>query len=55
MERVMRSDPFVEEVFARNEATKKPWVNRAVVAYLDGAASKRPRNGRPLYRGAGYG
>ena len=26
MERVTRSDPFVEEVFARNEATKKPWV-----------------------------
>jgi 3',5'-cyclic AMP phosphodiesterase CpdA len=26
MERVTRSDPFVEEVFARNEATKKSWV-----------------------------
>ncbi len=26
MERVVRPDPFVEEVFARNEATKKPWV-----------------------------
>ncbi len=26
MERVRRPDPFVEEVFARNEATKKPWV-----------------------------
>jgi hypothetical protein len=26
MERVSRADPFVEEVFARNEATKKPWV-----------------------------
>ena len=26
MERVSRPDPFVEEVFARNEATKKPWV-----------------------------
>jgi C terminal of Calcineurin-like phosphoesterase len=26
MERVARPDPFVEEVFARNEATKKPWV-----------------------------
>ena len=26
MERVVRTDPFVEEVFARNEATKKPWV-----------------------------
>ena len=26
MERLVRPDPFVEEVFARNEATKKPWV-----------------------------
>jgi hypothetical protein len=26
MERIVRTDPFVEEVFARNEATKKPWV-----------------------------
>lgn len=26
MERVVRPDPFVEEEFARNEATKKPWV-----------------------------
>jgi 3',5'-cyclic AMP phosphodiesterase CpdA len=26
MERVARPDPFVEEVYARNEATKKPWV-----------------------------
>ena len=26
MIREMRPDPFVEEVFARNEATKKPWV-----------------------------
>jgi hypothetical protein len=26
MDRVPRPDPFVEEVFARNEATKKPWV-----------------------------
>jgi hypothetical protein len=26
MERVTRPDPFVEEEFARNEATKKPWV-----------------------------
>jgi 3',5'-cyclic AMP phosphodiesterase CpdA len=26
MERVARPDPFVEEEFARNEATKKPWV-----------------------------
>jgi hypothetical protein len=25
-ERVVRPDPFVEEVFARNDATKKPWV-----------------------------
>jgi 3',5'-cyclic AMP phosphodiesterase CpdA len=26
MQRVPRPDPFVEEVYARNEATKKPWV-----------------------------
>jgi len=26
MERVARPDPFVEEEFARNQATKKPWV-----------------------------
>ena len=26
MERLVSPDPFVEEVFARNEATKKPWV-----------------------------
>jgi 3',5'-cyclic AMP phosphodiesterase CpdA len=26
MQRVRRRDPFVEEVFARNEATKTPWV-----------------------------
>jgi hypothetical protein len=26
MERMTRPDPFVEEEFARNEATKKPWV-----------------------------
>jgi hypothetical protein len=26
MERVARPDPFIEEVYARNEATKKPWV-----------------------------
>ena len=26
MDRVVRPDPFVEEEFARNEATKKPWV-----------------------------
>ncbi len=26
MDRVFRPDPFVEEVFARNEETKKPWV-----------------------------
>ncbi len=26
MQRAARPDPFVEEVFARNEATKKPWV-----------------------------
>jgi hypothetical protein len=26
MQRETRPDPFVEEEFARNEATKKPWV-----------------------------
>ena len=26
MTRKVVADPFVEEVFARNEATKKPWV-----------------------------
>jgi hypothetical protein len=26
MDRVVRLDPFVEEEFTRNEATKKPWV-----------------------------
>ncbi len=26
MQRTVRLDPFVEEVYARNEATKKPWV-----------------------------
>jgi hypothetical protein len=26
MERVVRPDPFVEEVFARNAATKKTWM-----------------------------
>ena len=26
MQRVARPDPFIEEEFARNEATKKPWV-----------------------------
>jgi hypothetical protein len=26
MSRVRRPDPFVAEVFARNEATKKPWI-----------------------------
>jgi hypothetical protein len=26
MDRVVRPDPFVQEVFARNESTKKPWV-----------------------------
>ncbi len=27
MQRVLRRDPFVDEVYARNVATKKPWVN----------------------------
>jgi hypothetical protein len=46
MERITRSDPFVEEVFARNEATKKALGQSCtIVAYLDGAASKRSRSG----------
>ncbi len=27
MQRVERRDPFVDELYARNQATKKPWVN----------------------------
>jgi hypothetical protein len=34
MERVARPDPFVEEVFARNEATKKSWVRAEVSSHI---------------------
>jgi C terminal of Calcineurin-like phosphoesterase/N terminal of Calcineurin-like phosphoesterase len=34
MQRVTRSDPFVHEVFARNEATKKPWVKAEPCSHI---------------------
>lgn len=34
MERVSRPDPFVAEEFARNEATKKPWVKAEPCSHL---------------------
>ncbi|HLN09957.1 MAG TPA: calcineurin-like phosphoesterase family protein [Xanthobacteraceae bacterium] len=34
MQRVTRPDPFVEEEFARNEATKKPWVKAEPSAHV---------------------
>jgi hypothetical protein len=34
MQRNMRIDPFVEEEFARNEATKKPWVSAQKSSHL---------------------
>jgi len=34
MTREMRPDPFVEEVFARHEATKKPWVKAAPSSHV---------------------
>ena len=34
MMRESRPDPFVEEVFARNEATKKPWVKAETCSHL---------------------
>jgi len=34
MDRVVRPDPFVEEVFARNEATKKPWVKAEPCSHI---------------------
>jgi hypothetical protein len=34
MERVARPDPFVEEEFARNEETKKPWVKAEPCSHL---------------------
>jgi hypothetical protein len=34
MTRVIRHDPFVDEVYARNIATKKPWVNAGPSTHL---------------------
>jgi len=34
MERERRPDPFVKEVFARNQATKKPWVKAELCSHL---------------------
>jgi len=34
MERERRPDPFVKEVFARNQATKKPWVQAEPCSHL---------------------
>jgi hypothetical protein len=34
MNRVVRLDPFVEEEFARNEATKKPWVKAVPSSHI---------------------
>ncbi len=34
MTRTARTDPFVEEVYARNAATKKPWVQPVVSTHL---------------------
>jgi C terminal of Calcineurin-like phosphoesterase/N terminal of Calcineurin-like phosphoesterase/TAT (twin-arginine translocation) pathway signal sequence/Calcineurin-like phosphoesterase len=34
MTREARIDPFVEEVFARNEATKKPWVKAGASSHI---------------------
>jgi hypothetical protein len=34
MERERRPDPFVKEVFARNQATKKPWVKAEPCSHL---------------------
>jgi hypothetical protein len=34
MQRVVRPDPFVHEVFARNEATKKPWVKAEPCSHI---------------------
>jgi hypothetical protein len=34
MQRAARTDPFVEDVFARNAATKKPWVQPGVSTHL---------------------
>ena len=34
MDRVVRADPFVEEEFTRNEATKKPWVKAVPSSHI---------------------
>ncbi len=34
MKRVQRRDPFVDEVYARNEATKKPWVKSSESTHI---------------------
>jgi hypothetical protein len=34
MTRQAMPDPFVEEVFARNEATKKPWINAELSSHM---------------------
>ena len=34
MGRERRADPFVKEVFARNQATKKPWVKAELCSHL---------------------
>ena len=34
MTRQARPDPFVEEVFARNEATKKAWVKAEISSHI---------------------
>jgi hypothetical protein len=34
MGRERRTDPFVKEVFARNQATKKPWVKAELCSHL---------------------
>ncbi|WP_407048438.1 calcineurin-like phosphoesterase C-terminal domain-containing protein [Methyloraptor flagellatus] len=34
MKKVERKDPFVVELYARNEATKKPWVKPANASHL---------------------
>ena len=34
MDKVERKDPFVEEVYARNPETKKPWVNAGKSSHI---------------------
>ena len=45
MVRVVRLDPFVEEEFARNEATKKPWVKALPSSHI--WSSRLPGNLQP--------